>query len=49
MGIQTVSNNTIRSFSGTWDPTSASGTYDEITWDEYRHADDQDELDEYYK
>ncbi|KAI0336526.1 hypothetical protein GY45DRAFT_1366035 [Cubamyces sp. BRFM 1775] len=48
-GSRTVSNNTNRSFSGTWDPTSASGTYDEITWDEYRHADDQDELDEYYR
>ncbi|KAJ2989619.1 hypothetical protein NUW54_g8724 [Trametes sanguinea] len=46
-GSRTVSNNSIRSFSGTWDPISASGNYEEIAWDEYRPEDEQ-ELDEYY-
>ena len=34
-----TSNNSNRSFSGTWDPSSASGNFEEITWDEYRPDD----------
>ncbi|KAI0780949.1 hypothetical protein BD413DRAFT_660032 [Trametes elegans] len=45
----------IRSFSGTWDPSSANGEYHEISWDEYQpptvalDALDRQELDDYYK
>ncbi|CDO68294.1 hypothetical protein BN946_scf184799.g21 [Trametes cinnabarina] len=46
-GNRTVSDNSARSFSGTWDPTSSSGHYEAITWDEYRPEDEQ-ELDDYY-
>ncbi|KAI0670393.1 hypothetical protein C8Q78DRAFT_1138815 [Trametes maxima] len=43
-----VSDSSTRSFSGTWDPMSASGEYEEISYSEYL-PEDRDTLDKYYK
>ncbi|KAI0647041.1 hypothetical protein C8Q79DRAFT_957516 [Trametes meyenii] len=42
-----VSGSSIRSFSGTWDPLSATGEYEEISYTEYL-PEDRDTLDNYY-